>query len=911
MKKQPKKIINKPLEDNAITNGIQLDFAWGFAAIAFSFIVYGVVAMILQLLYHPDTTQATVYAQKVLLNYFPLNCQPEPLERMLFVAAVFTITLSLVLFYWLSKKLRQKIGNSYIPIIYIISLFVGFLLLAWFTVAGMMATDPFAGTNLNYQDNNVGTANWDFYFNCVLNLPSLQTQNCGTFMYNYIFIYGIVIFPILLLLFLYPFKVAEKVLRILNNVNKTLVYGFCAFIIVLIFFISAFRFPYTFYNKYDFNAVFYSVVQVYNGLPLLVDNFMNTYGLYPHFVVPLMKLMGGSIVSFTLIMALLLSACFIFLLYVLRQTVSNIYLILFSFCSIFFMCYMFQRLAVPYDSNFAMFPIRWILPFGLMFFGSIYLKHKTKWLYYFSFFIFALGFLWNPDFGMLCYASLLVFYIYLELDSKKLGIIIIRSLLHVATAATAMAITIGLYMVSIRFFYGIYPQFSMLFSSIGIFSVIGFNMLPLTTNPHPWMLIAFIYVVGLSYSAYRLIEKKHTYKSNMIFLITVTGIACFSYYQGRSHNWNLLAICFPAFILMAIFADELLQLGRKQRWFYLPFSFILFILGFSLFQTIYDFDRITELVNEEANKKEYLVEEQEIFNNSNFINRNSAEKEPVFILTRDYFQGLYFNLTKKISPINPGLGDLFLKSDNDRIVKWIKDNRRSKIFYDPEGFRTSDPRYYAYMTTYYRVNKSQGPHGSMVMLTRTEEQPNSAYLLKQDPQSLVHELFARDFDKRVAYSMGEKGKIKTGDQFSVEIIFKPGDMPTGEATKAQTLIFTIHENLGFGVQQMDTSRTSYLVCIGQDCMLCPVIPGKWNYIAFEINKNKLMVFANGKVVGESSKPTSYENSPENLYIGSIKNTGGFYFGDIREVKISNGPLIKQNVLDSWSLIKDKTDEPQL
>jgi len=451
----------------------------------------------------------------------------------------------------------------------------------------------------------------------------------------------------------------------------------------------------------------------------------------------------------------------------------------------------------------------------------------------------------------------------------------------------------------------------MLFSTINVFSMIGFNMLPLTIHPHPWMLVAFIYIVGLTYSAWHFIEKRYTYKSSMVFLITVIGIACFTYYLGRSHNWLLPSISPFAFLLLAIFADELLSMIKKHRIFYIPFSFIVFILAFSVFQTLYAFKRITDLVYEKQNKEQFLAEDQEIMKNAGFIKENTSERERILLLTKVYYQGLYFNLSKTFSVINPGLEDLFLKDDNERIVNWIKNNRQSKIFFDPEGFGTNDVRYYTYMSNFYQVKKSQGPGGKLMMLTRREEHPNSAFILKQDPQSLVHELFDKNFDKNLSYVLGEKGKITTNDHFSVEIIFKPGDILPGRGTTSQTLIYNIRDDAGFGLQQKDTSTSQYIFCLGQPCMICPVVPGTWNYLAFEVNKNIITAYSNGKLVGQIAMPGSYKNSEENLFIGSIKNSGGFFFGNIREVKISNSPLVVTEVQAAWNVIEKKIREPQL
>ena len=406
MKYTQKKVIKTPPPPTVspLTNVYKMNLVWGVAIILLSLAVYGAVALLVQLFYNPDISQAQTIAAKVLYNYSPLLCLPEPKEQMFFMSAVLTITLSIALFTILTEKIRKKGETRYVNILYPATLIIGLAALGLIVVKGFMNPNPFAGGFNNFMDSICNT-NWQFYFK-------------DTFLFSFLPVYASIIFPMILFLFFYPFKTTEKISRFIRISNQAFVYGFCSCIIIVVFLITAFEFPYTGYNKYNFNAVYYSVVQVYNGLPLLVDNFMNTYGLYPHFVVPIMKLSGGTIISFTIIMAFLLAVCFIFLLYVLRQTVDNVFLILFGFCGIFFIGYMYQRLVLPYDSAFCIYPIRWIFPFGLIFFGSIYLKFKTEWMYYLSFFFFAIGFLWNPDFGMLTYAALVIFYIYLELESK-------------------------------------------------------------------------------------------------------------------------------------------------------------------------------------------------------------------------------------------------------------------------------------------------------------------------------------------------------------------------------------------------------------------------------------------------------------------------------------------------------------
>ena len=112
MKPPPKKIVKKPTIDYSLLNGYKMDFTRGFFVIVLSLMAYGVVALSLQLFYHPDTSQVLEFAKKVVLNYYPDSYKPEPKERMFFVLGVISITIFLVVFYWLLKKLKFKTDNK-------------------------------------------------------------------------------------------------------------------------------------------------------------------------------------------------------------------------------------------------------------------------------------------------------------------------------------------------------------------------------------------------------------------------------------------------------------------------------------------------------------------------------------------------------------------------------------------------------------------------------------------------------------------------------------------------------------------------------------------------------------------------------------------------------------------------------
>jgi len=85
---------------------------------------------------------------------------------------------------------------------------------------------------------------------------------------------------------------------------------------------------------------------------------------------------------------------------------------------------------------------------------------------------------------------------------------------------------------------------------------------------HIWIILILIYAVALVKSMKemcflrndRVIEQSPF--GAMYFLLSVLGLGLFSYYQGRSHDFVFTFVCWPGFVLLALFAQETLR-NRK------------------------------------------------------------------------------------------------------------------------------------------------------------------------------------------------------------------------------------------------------------------------------------------------------------------------------------------------------------
>lgn len=77
-------------------------------------------------------------------------------------------------------------------------------------------------------------------------------------------------------------------------------------------------------------------------------------------------------------------------------------------------------------------------------------------------------------------------------------------------------------------------------------------MLPIPNTYHPWMLFALVYIIGWVISINNFYNNQKNTLNISILLLTVLGTLSFTYYQGRSHNWNLMITNFEALLLLGI-----------------------------------------------------------------------------------------------------------------------------------------------------------------------------------------------------------------------------------------------------------------------------------------------------------------------------------------------------------------------
>ena len=127
------------------------------------------------------------------------------------------------------------------------------------------------------------------------------------------------------------------------------------------------------------------MTQVYSGSALLTHGFINTYGLYPHFLNLLFHIIGLNVLKFTAVMGILIGISFIANFYSLKQFISNNIILFLGILTIIFFPFLDFKYGQNFDCNFAFYPIRYLIPSVLILLTTLYLKKRSQIIYWITF----------------------------------------------------------------------------------------------------------------------------------------------------------------------------------------------------------------------------------------------------------------------------------------------------------------------------------------------------------------------------------------------------------------------------------------------------------------------------------------------------------------------------------------------
>jgi hypothetical protein len=459
--------------------------------------------------------QAAVAARFV----FPEACLPQPGERLVYLGAI--VLLPLLLFglvfawrHWADRLPQFPNLASDIEV----ALAVGLIILAW----QLLRQQSYFHLQLN-----------QFFRHPLLAIPIL---------------------PAVLLMMRWDIG-GNRLVRPLLTVLAVGLAG-----VVFLGCVSNDRGPYS--GGLPFSAMFFPVVQVYEGKAVLIKC-ASQYGLYPHLLQPIFCLTGLTILSFTLVMGLLTAGSYTALWAFLSRACANKTAAFVGFAALLFNGWFCCVHLMEYDLYFQYLPIRFVFPAFLVLLAWRQLRRPARWLYWALLAFLAVGVLWNLDAGvpsLLAWTATLCFG---ELFGDDWRRVARRVMGHLAAAGCVLTAVAALYSGAVWLRYGAFPDYGQLLYYQRLYYAAGYykmSMYPFTT----WVLVGLVYLSGLAYAAFAVVERQGTPRAKMIFLLSILGVGLSSYFQGRSHPIILFMVWWPCQLLLSLFLDDLL-LRRKEN----------------------------------------------------------------------------------------------------------------------------------------------------------------------------------------------------------------------------------------------------------------------------------------------------------------------------------------------------------
>ena len=298
-------------------------------------------------------------------------------------------------------------------------------------------------------------------------------------------------------------------------------------------------------GAYDhLNQVLYSISQVQQGKTLLVG-LTTQYGLYPHFLYPIFKLINVNVISFSLTMSALTTISYSLIFLGLRKIINNNLVTFLAFIAIIYFSYItffigpFEINIGNFDLYYAYKPIRMIFPALILYSVFTYILTPKRNLYLLITFISSLSILWNFDSGVICFLSFYIYILYEKLIGNNVRGFAKEFIKHTFISLSILTLTIFLFSSFIYFRSDSFPDWSLFLQLPAIFSTSSYTIIPMPLF-NAWNLIFLVYLYGIYIGFNSILLGKRDAIDKIAFFVAIFGLGISTYYLNRSHDFNLL-----------------------------------------------------------------------------------------------------------------------------------------------------------------------------------------------------------------------------------------------------------------------------------------------------------------------------------------------------------------------------------
>jgi hypothetical protein len=452
---------------------------------------------------------------------------------------------------------------------------------------------------------------------------------------------------------------------------------------------------FNYWEFYNFDAYYYPVFEVFYGKILAVD-FHNNYGFYPYILAPIFKLTGSiTIFKFSIATAIMIFMILLSFLYVIWTNTRNKIICLIGYLALL-CCYFILPLQLTHRFYHAYLPHRVLFPAIIILIGNLYLNTPRKKIWVvIGFVITCLSVVWNFDTGFVVAGSWCLFLLYVNAIkySLKDSRFYAQAFKYVGLSILSIAFAF-LFIIGVTYFKsGSLIAIHSLFFSQSVFYKYGFYMEPMPRY-HIWIALVFIYVIGLIISLRKIAladihaDGLSSKQASVYFLLSVTGMGIFSYYQGRSLDPVFLAVVWPGIIMAVLltqhFFDKAMLIYKsayiqKKTLFIAHMlqscSFLVILIPFFIAFpniTICD-DYFRPMLDLTCNTYYSQVDVRYKILESNL---DKKEQVALFILQPAY----YYTMLGMSNPSNIGsCVDWFTRADYDKALTWLRTTKNVVI----------------------------------------------------------------------------------------------------------------------------------------------------------------------------------------------------------------------------------------
>jgi len=633
---------------------------------------------------YPDSTEAIMMHAKELIHPFHHDAWiwPEPIERMqTFITLIFIPILIYVNIKIFSSKLfsRILISNS----MYFANVALWFSFLAILFYLAFKFDDP----------NFIWREYWSIY---KIWLHQEIRIIFKTMTGELRFLVTLIIFPIITY---FIFNGVPK------KYNKSL--NWTLYSLILFFLLSMFLLSICNRDNYisvldNLNTVLYPISQVQQGRGLLAD-FTTQYGLYSHFLYPLFKLINVNVVSFSITMSALTVISYSLIFVALRKIISNKLVVFFSFFAIIYFSYFLHLFSGSFDLRYAFNPIRMLFPALILFSVFTYILNPKKFLYLLIIFLSSLSILWNFETGVICFLSFYIYVLYEKLADTNLRSYIAEFIKHHSIiSASILILTFLLFSIVIYLQSNSFPNWNLLVKYLAIYSISSFSSMPMPVF-HAWNLVFLVYLYGIYIGLNSILTNKKNVLDSVAFFLAIFGFGISSYFLNRSHDFNLIPVLYPCFILLAIYLSKLLAHSRRENLFRIKNFLSVSVISFVLVTIFVQMMQPTKIINSLTHRIPDILSNRltnEFHNNGVALIKYNVKPNDIVAILADEDSLMYLE-TQTSSPFNiPGSTELVLKTDWDKLKYSLLNNKSYKVFLSGTYLKSGeipDSRYYPIM----------------------------------------------------------------------------------------------------------------------------------------------------------------------------------------------------------------------